>query len=208
MNLAEQIDVNLVNCIVFDAHPIVCNSLKSLLETHPRVGYVCTTSDVVEAKRLLRTDQFGLLVLDVNAPILNGFDFIRQVKSSGYNHKVLFFSSSDDGCSHQAESIGADGYISKKETVSEVSELLDKVLNGKKCFKTRAKKSAPVVHTPKLTGRESTVLRHLLSGKSNNDISYLLSLSPKTVSTYKTRILGKYKVSSIVEIAKMASVAR
>lgn len=205
MKLSNPLDDNLANCIVFGAYPIVCDSLKSLLDAHPKVGHVYTISNVVEAKQLLYKEKLNLLVLDVDPPLFDGLDFVRQVRASGYKIKVLFFSSNEyETCSREAEMLGAIGYVSKLETMQVVARSLDMVLNGYRCFKGVSRECVEPV--PTLSVRETTVLKYLMSGKTNKDISNLMSLSPKTISTYKTRILRKYDASSIIEIMKMKAV--
>ncbi|KOO16402.1 hypothetical protein AKJ18_03640 [Vibrio xuii] len=210
MKLSRPLDANLANCIVCGAYPMVCDSLKSLLNANPKVGHVYTTSDVEEAKYLLHVGKVHLLVLDVDPPILNGLSFFLQVQASGYDKNILLVSSGDQDVSARkakakAKALGAVGYISKKETISVVSRSLDIVLNGEPYFKEGTDEFDDEI-TPKLSKRETTVLKHLMSGKTNKDISNLMSLSPKTISTYKTRILRKYDASSIIEIMKMKAV--
>ncbi|WP_238128993.1 helix-turn-helix domain-containing protein [Vibrio cincinnatiensis] len=77
---------------------------------------------------------------------------------------------------------------------------METILNGYTYFKSEVDRKSPVVT---LSKQELAVFRFLVDGKTNKEISTILSLSPKTISTYKTRILEKYKVKSIIELMNL-----
>jgi two-component system response regulator FimZ (fimbrial Z protein) len=103
--------------------------------------------------------------------------------------------------SNTAKQIGANGYITKAENTSMLKEAIVSVSRGFSVFKNDEGTTARR-HT-KLSKRETIVFNYLLKGYTNKQISEILTLSSKTISTYKSRILDKYKVDSIVELIRL-----
>lgn len=102
--------------------------------------------------------------------------------------------------SETAKSLGANGYVSKLENTLVLKEAVLSVLRGHSAFK---KTDNLKKRNTTLSKRETVVFNYLIKGYSNKKISEMLSLSTKTISTYKARILDKYKVDSIVELMRI-----
>ncbi|MGD8117847.1 response regulator transcription factor [Vibrio sp. Hep-1b-8] len=189
--------------LIYDDHPIVCESLKIILSRIKSVDNIVCTSNYKQAISIISSHEFDLLILDVNLDSADGFQFFRRAKSHGYSGKTVFFScNSQDYCSKVAYELGANGYIDKSEGQDVIINALETVLSGYNFFKSNQRDISSKV--PKLSNREVMVLNYLLQGKSNNDVSHILGLSPKTVSTYKRRILDKYGVSSVIELIEVS----
>ncbi|MGD8232708.1 response regulator [Vibrio sp. TRT 1302] len=189
--------------LIYDDHPIVCESLKIILSRIKSVDNIICTSNYKQAISIISSHEFDLLILDVNLDSADGFQFFRRAKSHGYSGKTVFFScNGQDYCSKVAYELGANGYIDKSESQDVIINALETVLSGYNFFKSNQRDISS--KTPKLSNREVMVLNYLLQGKSNNDVSHILGLSPKTVSTYKRRILDKYGVSSVIELIEVS----
>lgn len=187
------------NVLIYDDHPIVCESLKIILSKIKHIDNIMCVSDYKRAIEMISEHDIDLLILDVNLDTADGFQFFRRAKSHGYGGKTVFFScNSQDYCSKLAYELGANGYIDKSESQNVIINALETVLSGYNFFKSTHLDIS--TKTPKLSKREVMVLNYLLQGKSNNDVSDILGLSPKTVSTYKRRILDKYGVSNVIEL--------
>ena len=104
--------------------------------------------------------------------------------------------------------MGAAGYISKDNDPKLVIQAISEVMDGKEIFNEAFYKiSTPIKEkkrTVKLSTRESEVLKLLSIGKSNKDISKELSISDKTVSTYKQRLLNKLQAKNVVDLINYA----
>lgn len=191
------------NVLIYDDHPIVCESLKLILSRIKSVDNIICTSNYKQAISIISSHDFDLLILDVNLDSADGFQFFRRAKSHGYFGKTVFFScNGQDYCSKVAYELGANGYIDKSESQDVIINALETVLSGYNFFKSNQRDISS--KTPKLSNREVMVLNYLLQGKSNNDVSHILGLSPKTISTYKRRILDKYGVSSVIELIEVS----
>ncbi|MFM2614557.1 response regulator [Vibrio campbellii] len=195
--------MNKLNCLIFDDHPLVCVAIKSLVESLGVANEVMTATSSKDALKSLKEGNIGLLILDVNLADCDGYDFYKRIKSHGFNGKVIFFSAETSHMySQMAFRSGADGYVCKSENHEILKDAIEAVAKGYSFFKFKqtVEESRNV---PSLSSRESAVMKLLLQGKSNRDIADVLSISDKTVSTYKRRVLDKLNVNNIIELAKV-----
>ncbi|APX08552.1 response regulator [Vibrio campbellii] len=195
--------MNKLNCLIFDDHPLVCVAIKSLVESLGIANEVMTATSSKDALKSLKEGNIGLLILDVNLADCDGYDFYKRIKSHGFNGKVIFFSAETSHMySQMAFRSGADGYVCKSENHEILKDAIEAVAKGYSFFKFKqtVEESRNV---PSLSSRESAVMKLLLQGKSNRDIADVLSISDKTVSTYKRRVLDKLNVNNIIELAKV-----
>ncbi|AUW06368.1 DNA-binding response regulator [Vibrio campbellii] len=195
--------MNKLNCLIFDDHPLVCVAIKSLVENLGIANEVMTATSSKDALKSLKEGNIGLLILDVNLADCDGYDFYKRIKSHGFNGKVIFFSAETSHMySQMAFRSGADGYVCKSENHEILKDAIEAVAKGYSFFKFKqtVEESRNV---PSLSSRESAVMKLLLQGKSNRDIADVLSISDKTVSTYKRRVLDKLNVNNIIELAKV-----
>ncbi len=191
-----------MNCLIFDDHPLVSVAIKSLVESLDIANEVMTATSSKEALRILK-GSIGLLILDVNLADCDGYDFYKRIKSHGFNGKVIFFSAETSHMySQMAFRSGADGYVCKSENHEILKDAIEAVMKGYSFFKFKQTVEEDR-NVPMLSSRESAVMKLLLQGKSNRDIADVLSISDKTVSTYKRRVMVKFNVKNIVELSKV-----
>ncbi|HCE2386487.1 TPA: response regulator transcription factor [Vibrio parahaemolyticus] len=196
--------MNKMNCLIFDDHPLVCVAIKSLLKELGMTNEVFTVTSAKSAFKTLKESNIELLILDVNLADCDGFDFYKRIKSHGYEGKVIFFSAETSQMySQMAFRSGADGYVCKSENHDILKDAIEAVVKGYTFFKFK-QVANEVREMPQLSSRESAVMKYLLQGKSNRDIASVLSISDKTVSTYKRRVLDKFNVKNIVELTRVA----
>ncbi|EOV0038199.1 response regulator [Vibrio parahaemolyticus] len=196
--------MNKMNCLIFDDHPLVCVAIKSLLKELGMTNEVFTATSATSAFKTLKESNIELLILDVNLADCDGFDFYKRIKSHGYEGKVIFFSAETSQMySQMAFRSGADGYVCKSENHDILKDAIEAVVKGYTFFKFK-QVANEVREMPQLSSRESAVMKYLLQGKSNRDIASVLSISDKTVSTYKRRVMDKFNVKNIVELTRVA----
>lgn len=192
-----------VDCLVVDDHPLVCSAIKNLLTNKPYIRNLDVTSDVHYAIEQLKKAKFNMLLLDLDLGRYDGFELLRRIKAHGYQGKIVIISASENPLYIKtAFQSGAHGYFSKSDDISILADTIERVSAGYSMFKTDSHMNVDEV---KLSDRELVVMNFLIKGLSNSEISQLLSLSPKTISTYKRRILSKYNVSSIIELINSQS---
>ncbi|KOO15463.1 hypothetical protein AKJ18_10755 [Vibrio xuii] len=191
------------DCLVLDDHPLVCSAIKSLLTNKPYIKTLAVTSDVKYANEKLKASQFDMLILDLDLGKYDGFELLRRIKAHGYKGKVLIISANENPLYIQtAFQLGAHGYFSKSDDLTVLADTIERISAGYSMFKIE---SHMELNGVKLSDRELVVMNFLIKGLGNKEISQLLSLSPKTISTYKRRILSKYNVSSVIELLNTPS---
>jgi two-component system response regulator FimZ (fimbrial Z protein) len=134
-------------------------------------------------------------------PDLDGLDLIPRLLSVSPATRILVFSSVDERAhAPLARKAGAHGFVSKEKEPAELLAGARLVLAGYTCFTS----PEPGLEGRALSMRETAVLKQLIRGASNVDIAALLNLSPKTVSTYKARMLQKLDLKSVVDLVEYA----
>lgn len=193
-----------VNILILDNQPIVRNAIVSIINKTIMPSGIIQSNSIKKAVSIVREKDIDMIILDVELLDGNGLDFIQYIRRSGYKGTVLFISSGNHPLyNYTAKNIGANGYILKTEEESLISDAIIATHRGYFVFKQCL---SDVNGFPNLSERESVVFSYLSQGYSNKKISELLSLSSKTISTYKTRILEKFNASSIIEIMEMQRV--
>ncbi|UPR34885.1 response regulator transcription factor [Vibrio cyclitrophicus] len=190
-------------CLVIDSFPLVRETLSQQLLSLDDVTEVKESNSVANTLAQLKKEQFDLLTMDVELGRDNGFELMKRVKAAGYKSKILFISSFDYSLhSTLARQYGANGYISKAEPTLIVRNAMSHILHGYNLFKQDD--SNANVKAENLSSRELAVYHYLINGYSNKQISEMLFLSEKTISTYKSRVLSKFSASTVVELVKMS----
>ncbi len=187
--------------LLLDNQPLFADAIEFLInkELNPQQVIRCRTTS--EAYKYLKQEQVDLLITDVELEDGSGIEMVKRAKISGFAGQVLFISSKNyEAYSSMARSIGAQGYVSKTETQPIIMNAINTVKLGYSFFKSSVTTDLQDI---KLSKRELSVLNYLQQGYSNRQISDLLALSEKTISTYKSRILKKYKAKSLVHLLNL-----
>lgn len=171
---------------------------KMLLSRH---GFekVFIANNAYLASSLLKGNKIDLIILDIKLTDSDGLEFLRRIRAKQYSGKILFVSSNTHGMySDTAKKFGANGYVLKTETIEVIENAVSSILLGFDVFRHDIDNEFSA-----LSKRETVVYNYLVKGFSNKRISELLAISTKTVSTYKSRILNKCNVDSILELAQI-----
>nr|AKN36363.1 Regulatory protein, LuxR:Response regulator receiver [Vibrio tasmaniensis] len=144
-----------------------------------------------------------LVILDVQLDEGDGFSFYRRIKSSGFSGKLIFFTTlENESYIETARRLGADRYCTKSMLLESLQNTVIKVLYQKHSHSIE-KLGTQKIHEIKLSQREMLVLSFLMEGYSNKYVAEKLFLSPKTISTYKHRLLKKHGVSNIIDLIRL-----
>jgi len=202
-----------VRVLITDDHPIVRNGIKQILSDCSDIKVVCEVSNGHELLHELNNITVDVILLDISMPDRNGLSYIKEINNIKPEVAVLMLSIySEEQYALRSLKLGASGYITKSSTPDELITAIRRVAQGKKYITTMlAEKIAMdignVYDKPAhdlLSDRELEVMCMLGKGKSNSDIAKELSLSPKTISTYRERILEKMDLKSTAEIIRYA----
>ncbi len=192
------------NIMIVDHQLLFVDALTALIKEKAEVEEILHSVNKADILRIIKEKQIDLLIMDVELDKVSGMDLAARILAHGYEGKLLFISTkSYESYSSIAKSIGAHGYVTKTETTETIMGAVKAVSNGYHIFKEGVSSDVSGVT---LSRRELSVLDYLKKGYNNKQISNLLSLSEKTVSTYKTRIMKKYNVNSLVHMLNSHSI--
>ncbi|MET1067977.1 MAG: response regulator transcription factor [Pseudomonas prosekii] len=198
------------SALIVDDHPVVRAAVKIVLEQE---GFkkIHEASSGNEVMSLLREHSPDLLVLDLVMPSLDGLDVLERIKTGELSCRVLTFSSLDpQHFQERCMRAGALAYVSKTNDLSQLHKAVQAVMAGYTYFARLPSASLNNVQHSEtymidsLSNRELTICQHLARGLSNKAIAEVMHLSHKTVSTYKTRLIEKLRVSSAVHLREFA----
>jgi two-component system, NarL family, invasion response regulator UvrY len=203
----------MIKILIADDHPVVRLGLKQILsETKDMTVTEEAATGQEVLKKALKND-IDVVLLDISMPGKNGLDVLRELKNKKPKLPVLILSIyPEDQYAVRVLKLGASGYLTKETVPEELITAIRKVAQGRKYISTTlAEKLAADLEFDSekplhenLSDREYQVLCLLASGKRLKDIAGTLSLSIKTISTYRTRILDKMKMDNNAELIRYA----
>ncbi|MFM2052672.1 MAG: hypothetical protein RL456_709 [Pseudomonadota bacterium] len=199
--------------ILCDDHALIRRGIRDTLAEQPDMQIVGEAGEYGELRALLRTTSCDVLVLDINLPGRSGLDVLHALKDEGSPIRVLIVSMyPEDQYALRALRAGAYGYVNKGGDTSQIVAAVRMVAQGRKYITAEMAQMlvesltapAPEAAHEKLSDRELQTLTMIASGKRLSDIAEELSLSPKTVSVYRARVLEKLGMANNSELTVYA----
>jgi len=199
--------------LIADDHAMVRSGLKRILAEELAGAQFGEAGSVQETMARLRDRNWDVLVLDIFMPGGGGLEVLAKVAAMQPRLPVLVLSSApEEQLALRALQAGAAGYLNKQAAGEELVRALRQLLSGLRYVSgklaqrlaTEFAHPCPQVPHERLSGREFQVLQMLVAGKSLKQIAADLSLSPKTISTFHTRMLGKLRLQNDVELVRYA----
>ncbi len=212
----------MIQVILCDDHALIRRGIRDTLSDAPDIRVVGEAGDYGELRTLMRTlaaepGRGGLpcdvLVLDINLPGRSGLDALHALKDEGSPVKVLVVSMyPEDQYAIRALRAGAYGYVNKGGDPQVLVQAVRTVSQGRKYVTPEIAQmlveslTTPATENPhqKLSDRELQTLVMIASGKRLADIAEELTLSPKTVSVYRARVLEKLGLQNNAEMTVYA----
>lgn len=203
----------MIRVLIADDHPIVREGLKQLLSGQDGVAVAGEAVDGLEALRLVREEAFDVLLMDMSMPGRSGIELIKQIKGEKPRLSILVLSMhKEEQYAVRAIKAGALGYLTKESAPGQLVSAIRKVAGGGVFISAGVAERLALElggnhdATPHalLSDREYQIFTMIVSGTSIGNIADELSLSVKTVSTHKTRILQKMNMSSSAELIHYA----
>ncbi|OIP16912.1 MAG: DNA-binding response regulator [Comamonadaceae bacterium CG2_30_59_20] len=203
----------MIRLLIADDHAIVRSGLAQIFALVSDIEVAGEACDGTETMDLLRKESFDLLLLDLNMPGISGADLISRVKLHHPALPILVLSMHNKPqVAAQVLKAGADGYITKDcepsvlltaiRKVAARGNYLDPQIAAVMVFDAASTAQRPL-HSF-LSDRELDVLRMLTQGLGVKEIGVQLAISSKTVSTYKTRLMGKLNLSNMADLMRYA----
>jgi len=203
----------MIRVLIADDHAVVRAGLKQILAENADVRVVAEAASGNDTLNAVRTDHFDVIVLDMSMPGRSGLDLIRQVKQEQPQARVLVLSMhQEDQYAVRALKAGASGYLNKDSAPEMLVGAIRKVAAGgafispaiaEQLAQGVIRSDERLPHTL-LSDREFQVFQSLANGESVSAIADKLSLSVKTVSTHKTRIMQKMGMQSAADLIRYA----
>ena len=197
-----------LSILIVDDHLLIRLGLKQVLGHEFRDVVFGEAETAAEALAQIKAQPWRLVILDVSLPDDDdGLSILREVCTRRPQAAVLVLGKHPDS-QYAARSLqlGASGYISKSSGRSDLLKAVSNVLDGKKHFSESVRREArtrkyAALHTD-LSAREYKVLLSVAAGRRTGEAAADLSLSPKTVSTYKRRVMNKLRVKSSADLVR------
>lgn len=200
-----------IRTVLIESQTLLRQLLARVLRDDPRFDLVAETADGHETEATCLRLRPDLVVLDVDLPHADGIELARRLVRRLRRSRVLALSHRRDPvCLNRLHEIRVHGFVEKDQTLDLVLEAMAEVGFGKTYFTatlchTRDRLRADPRAFPKiLTGREQDILRHVIEGRTSRDIARRLDLSPRTIETFRYRLMRKLEVGNLAGLIEFA----
>ncbi len=207
--------MNKIKILLVDDHQIIIDGLKSLLNNSDEIVVAGEANNGREALRIIDLITIDVILMDIDMPVMNGIDTLKEIGKRGLSVRVIILSMHQEaGMIKSLMNIGAHGYLLKSSSQDEVIDAIQKVASGQFCFSPEVTLS--LLNKPQnnfqdsnpqielLTDRETEIIRLIAEGFSNKEIGAKLFISHRTVDTHRTNLMKKLNVSNIAGLISYA----
>ncbi|HSC97980.1 MAG TPA: response regulator transcription factor [Casimicrobiaceae bacterium] len=204
----------MIRVLIADDHPVVRAGLRRIAEEDKDIIVTAEASNGEEALTAMRSAIVDIVLLDISMPGVPFIDTLKRLREDHPTVRVLVLSAHpEDQWAVRALRAGASGYLTKDHSPDQLVEALRRVFRGGRYVsptlaeQLASRLGSEFAGAPHeiLSDREFDVLRGLGAGHTVKDVASDLGLSPKTVSTYRTRLMEKLAVSSNADLVRYAS---
>ena len=203
----------MIGVFIADDHPVVRQGIRQIVAATDDITVVDEATTGYEALQRLAGCSCDLVLLDLSLPDIDGLDLLKQLRREHPHRPILILTMhSEDQFALRALKAGASGYLTKESAPGELVGAVRKVVAGGRYISQRLAESLAAHLGPdnekavheRLSDREYQVPRLIAAGRSTRDISTQLSLSTKTVGTYRARLLDKMGMRTSAELMAYA----
>ena len=200
-----------MNVLLVEDHPIFRFGVRHLVLHRWPDARVTEVSTLAEALQACQDDPWDVAVVDLNLPDAQGVESISRLRRAAPAMHLLVLSLHDEvAFATQVLRLGAKGYLTKEHATDELVAAMEKLLAGGRYISATLAEhmahslvdDAPLQAHTQLGKQEYRVMLQLAAGKRVTDIAEAMHLSPKTVSTYRTRVFEKLGLTSNVDLAR------
>jgi DNA-binding NarL/FixJ family response regulator len=201
----------MIRILLVDDHPVVRHGIRTILTDRFRDAVVAEAGDASSALREIENAEWDVVMLDISLPGPSGLDLIKQLRQQRPGLPLLVVSMHPAAqFARRALSAGALGYLTKDSAAEDFVTAIEQARQGLRYVGRDTSElmnwrtNAQAAPHESLSDREYQLLRLLGSGQTVSDIARALSLSVKTVSTYRTRVLDKLGMRTNAELMRYA----
>lgn len=203
--------------LIVDDHPVVREGLAARLATEPDLEVCGEAHDVAGALALIKTTHPEVAIIDVSLKDGNGIDLVKRIRTRDTTLRILVWSMHPESLyAERALQAGAQGYVHKGQSSHEILAALRAVLAGKvylsgdqtdvllnRLVGGRSEMGRSPVEN--LSDRELEVFELIGQGRTTEQITVTMGISPKTVETYRARIKEKLNLANFTELVQRAT---
>jgi two-component system, NarL family, invasion response regulator UvrY len=199
----------MIKILIADDHTMFREGLKHILAEYPDLVVTDEANNGQEVLDKIWKNDYDMVLLDITMPGMTGLEALKQLKNDKPKLPVLILSMHpEEQYAVRVLRAGASGYLTKESAPDELITAIRKISQGRKYITpSLAERLASEFEADSekplhdiLSDREYEVLRMIAAGKTVKDIAQELSLSIKTISTYRTRIMEKMKMKTNAEV--------
>ncbi|BBJ24663.1 response regulator [Candidatus Nitrotoga sp. AM1P] len=203
----------MIDILVVDDHALIRKGMKQILNDTEDIRVTGEAENGMQAIKMTQENIYDLVLLDISMPDKNGIDVLKQLKLNNPQLPVLILSMHEENqYALRSLKAGAAGYLSKQSAPTQLVNAIRQVACGKKYISNELAEELAnglsqgyqeLLHQT-LSNREYQTLCLMASGKSLSEMAEALSLSAKTVSVYRARLLEKMKLKNNAEAVRYA----
>ncbi|MBI3220670.1 MAG: response regulator transcription factor [Bacteroidetes bacterium] len=193
--------------LLVDDHPILLEGMKNLIRDPFEVTHTATSG--LAALDYIKSTEFDLLITDYEMPGITGLELVKAARIAQPEIKIIVLSMHDDpAVVKELLRSGVSGYILKKDTYKNLTDALQKVMEGKRFLSDEV--AELLINQPEeeergvLTSREIEILKLITKEFNSRQIAEVLFISERTVETHRKNILKKTGATNLVGLVKYA----
>lgn len=202
--------------LLADDHVLICRGIQKIIESEASLEVVGQVSDGLELLNMIKDITPDIILLDISMPNLRGIEAIGEAKKICPKVKIVMLTMHNSKqYLYHALAAGADGYVLKEDSDTElltaiqhvltdkifISPVLSEEMTAAEIDSCREKKNFP---SDSLTPRERQVLKMVAEGKTSKEIAELLSISTRTVEHHRANLLKKLNINNTADLIKYA----
>jgi len=199
-----------ITIVLADDHAIIRQGLAFLIETEQDMKVLAQAGDGREALALIESLRPDVAVLDVSMPEMTGIEVVRRIVDAGLATQVILLTMHEDPSAvREALEAGASGYVLKDNSFEELVQAVGNVVAGgtfvtpsvrEKLRKLQSLGKSAV----SLSEQEREVLKRIAQGLSSKEIGHVMNISPRTVDTYRRRLMVKLDLHNVADLVRHA----
>ena len=199
-----------ITIVLADDHAIIRQGLTPLFEAEEGMELVAEAGNGQEAWTLIESLRPDVAILDVSMPEMTGIEVTRRVVDAGVSTRIILLTMHEDPSAVlEAQEAGASGYVLKDNSFEELVQAVRIVVAGgsfvtpsvqQKLRKLQAEGRLATL----LSKREREVIKLIAEGRSSKEIARLMDISPRTVDTYRKRLMEKLDLHTLADVVRYA----
>lgn len=199
-----------IEIVLADDHTIIRQGLVPLFEVEQGMEILAQASNGRDAWDLVESLRPDVAILDISMPEMTGIEVTRRVVDAGFSTRVILLTMHEDPSAVlEALEAGASGYVLKDNSFEELVQAVRTVVAGGSfvtpSIQEKLRKLQHQGRTPTLLSkREREVIKWIAQGKSSKQIARIMDISPRTVDTYRKRLMDKLDLHTLADVVRYA----